>query len=231
MVLKCPLILHLKPVSTHIQTINLYRLASTSSSGLYPFPAHRHPKPHEIFHLPSNATLQEIKCRYIDLVRAHHPDSTLCSHVPPAERHARFQAISAAYDHLRKRKTVNLSGLSYDDQLHEEVRRRTRGAHYKRDELEERSPETDYAADIVPIIFGALLIFVATMPGLDSAPGATSRSASVNLAEARREAQIFGEERRSEIRRQAYKSRLAREEEERSRSHSCLNVGRFDKDT
>ncbi|OSX64564.1 hypothetical protein POSPLADRAFT_1087952, partial [Postia placenta MAD-698-R-SB12] len=68
-----------------------------------PFPTHAHPTPHEIFHLPLGATQQDIKARYYDLVRAHHPDSPLCRDVPAPERHARFQRITAAYDVLRGR--------------------------------------------------------------------------------------------------------------------------------
>jgi len=196
-------------------------LASTASMAHYPYPSHRHPKPHEIFHLPLSASQAEIKSRYIDLVRAHHPDSAHCSHLPPTERHARFQAISAAYDHLRGKSTSFPMVSSYDDQLHEDVRKRARRGHNRTAEFEDRQPEADRAADIVPIIFGGLLIFIAVLPGLASAPGASSRSASLNLAEARREAQIYGQERRKEILRQARKYELAKEEE-RHRNQSMI---------
>jgi hypothetical protein len=93
----------------------------------------------------------------IDLVRVHHPDSVLCGHIPPTERHARFQAISAAYDHLRGKSDTSRSTLSYDDQLHEGIRRRARHTHNRRADFEDRPPEADYAADIVPIIFGGIV--------------------------------------------------------------------------
>jgi hypothetical protein len=137
---------------------------------------YKHPKPHEIFHLPLTASQADIKSRcthfYIcwdnlvsliavqdfDLVRAHHPDSALCSHISPTERHARFQAISAAYDHLRGENYADISTpSSYDDQLREEIGRRTRHAHYRRAEFGQKPSESDHAADIVPIIFGGLV--------------------------------------------------------------------------
>ncbi|KAL1661189.1 hypothetical protein GGF50DRAFT_61643 [Schizophyllum commune] len=57
----------------------------------YPFPTNPRPTPHQIFHLPVTATQKEIKARYYDLVRLHHPDSHNCRHMTPAERHRRFQ--------------------------------------------------------------------------------------------------------------------------------------------
>lgn len=57
-----------------------------------------------------------------DLVRIHHPDSPSCRHLPPADRHSRFQAITAAYDSLRKGSTVS----SHFDVYAEEVARRKR---------------------------------------------------------------------------------------------------------
>ncbi|KAM6502129.1 hypothetical protein JOM56_002106 [Amanita muscaria] len=85
-----------------------FRTASTSSgtshpnNNPYPFPAHRNPTPYQLFHLPINATEEDIKARYYDLVRIYHPDKA--SGAPPEIAHARFQAITAAYDILRKRR-------------------------------------------------------------------------------------------------------------------------------
>ncbi|KAI5895852.1 uncharacterized protein SCHCODRAFT_02495038 [Schizophyllum commune H4-8] len=70
----------------------------------YPFPTNPRPTPHQIFHLPVTASQKEIKARYYDLVRLHHPDSHNCRHMTPAERHRRFQAITNAYDILRGKK-------------------------------------------------------------------------------------------------------------------------------
>lgn len=117
--------------------------ASSSSKGAFPFPSNPRPSPHQIFHLKHGASPEEIKarCKIItnviivkliqtssywttdyDLVRIHHPDSPSCRHLPPADRHSRFQAITAAYDALRKGSTVS----SHFDVYAEEVARRKR---------------------------------------------------------------------------------------------------------
>src|SRR5271163_3399005 len=92
----------------HLQHFIQVRLASTTSSNPphFPYPRHHRPTPHQIFHLPFNASQQDIKarCKFIslktnhpttnsfladyDLVRAHHPDSQLCRKLSPEERHA-----------------------------------------------------------------------------------------------------------------------------------------------
>ncbi|KAI0360861.1 hypothetical protein OH77DRAFT_1375162, partial [Trametes cingulata] len=74
------------------------RSASTSANP-YPFPANAHPTPHQIFHLPKNATRADVKARYYDLVRIYHPDSpsARAGGISPETAHARFQAISSAY--------------------------------------------------------------------------------------------------------------------------------------
>lgn len=49
-----------------IRALFIFRHASTAC-GLYPFPSHRNPTPHEIFHLPRGASQAQIKarCEYI----------------------------------------------------------------------------------------------------------------------------------------------------------------------
>ncbi|KZT72164.1 hypothetical protein DAEQUDRAFT_755351 [Daedalea quercina L-15889] len=69
----------------------------SSSANPFPFPTDANPTPHQIFHLPPNATRDDVKTRYYDLVRIYHPDSAISRAVPPETAHARFQAISAAY--------------------------------------------------------------------------------------------------------------------------------------
>ncbi|KAH9971039.1 hypothetical protein BGW80DRAFT_1143559, partial [Lactifluus volemus] len=74
---------------------------STSSTSPFPFPTHRNPTPHQIFHLPPGASQSEIKARYYELARTFHPDSTAVQAFPASERQAHFHAVSRAYDVLR----------------------------------------------------------------------------------------------------------------------------------
>jgi len=217
---------HLLPT---LQTAIHSRLASTATSPPFPFPTHRHPKPHEIFHLAQGSSQAEIKSRYIDLVRVHHPDSVLCKDVPPHERQARFQAISAAYDHLRgksayKSPSHHWSSYNYNDRFNEELARRAR------DRRREFSGTAyDPAKDVGPALFpimlvGGIVFILGILPALSASRDDKHHSAAVNLASAREEAKIFGQERRREIRKQARKYELAREEA-MCRRNSCLNVG------
>ncbi|KAF8629840.1 hypothetical protein AX15_003206 [Amanita polypyramis BW_CC] len=93
--------------------LRISRLTSTSSHlrNPYPFPVHQNPTPHQIFHLPSSATEEDIKARYYDLVRIYHPDKAGPSVVPDIA-HARFQAITAAYDILRGKSGAAVDGTS-----------------------------------------------------------------------------------------------------------------------
>ncbi|KAI0737605.1 hypothetical protein C8Q80DRAFT_1061784, partial [Daedaleopsis nitida] len=81
------------------------RAASTSANP-YPYPTTSHPSPHQIFHLPKNATRADVKARYFDLVRIYHPDSPLAraGGVSTETAHARFQAIASAYAILSGKK-------------------------------------------------------------------------------------------------------------------------------
>ncbi|KAH8096791.1 hypothetical protein BXZ70DRAFT_315658 [Cristinia sonorae] len=88
----------------------LARHASSTSPNPFPYPGHANPSPHQIFHLPPSASLQDVKARYYDLVRIYHPDSPLNRALPPATVQARFQSISAAYDVLRGRSRLLPSG-------------------------------------------------------------------------------------------------------------------------
>lgn len=67
------------------------------------FPRHPYPTPYEIFHLPKTATTADIKSRYYQLVKIHHPDigfsSTDSTH--SNESGADFKAIVAAYELLK----------------------------------------------------------------------------------------------------------------------------------
>ncbi|OSC99424.1 hypothetical protein PYCCODRAFT_1373338 [Trametes coccinea BRFM310] len=84
------------------------RWASTSANP-YPFPTNAHPTPHQIFHLPKDATRADVKARYYDLVRIYHPDSpsARAGGIPAETAHARFQAIAAAYAILTGKKPAS----------------------------------------------------------------------------------------------------------------------------
>ena len=84
------------------------RSASSSSGSspaggqrTFPFPDHvKSPTPFQIFHLPPTASPTDIKSRYYELVRSHHPDCAACRSLPRSVAHARFQAITHAYEVL-----------------------------------------------------------------------------------------------------------------------------------
>ena len=103
----------------------------------YPYPTNAHPTPHQIFHLPRTATVQQVKSRCqshpfvlycshhartlicvsdhclhpdYELVRIYHPDSSISRALPPDRAQARFHAITAAYDALRGKRPLSDSG-------------------------------------------------------------------------------------------------------------------------
>ncbi|KAF8160658.1 hypothetical protein B0H34DRAFT_697557 [Crassisporium funariophilum] len=94
---------------THTAT-DTYASSSHRVGNPFPFPAHHNPTPHQIFHLPRNATESDIKARYFDLVLLYHPDK-VGSSASSDVAHARFQAITAAYDKLRKKTPLDGSPL------------------------------------------------------------------------------------------------------------------------
>ncbi|KAJ7346508.1 hypothetical protein DFH08DRAFT_779859, partial [Mycena albidolilacea] len=80
----------------------------------FPFPTNvPNPTPHQIFHLPRNASQSDVKARYFDLVKIHHPDKVDQS-VPSGVAHARFQAITSAYNALRTN-SASAPGLDKTD--------------------------------------------------------------------------------------------------------------------
>ncbi|KAG6909530.1 hypothetical protein DXG01_017087 [Tephrocybe rancida] len=202
------------PSQLHI----LVQVRLFSSSGLravqqYPYPTLARPSPHQIFHLSPGASQKDIKARYYELVRNHHPDSSHCQALTPSVRHARFQSITAAYDILRGKESA--SGLSSHDPYMEEVLRRKRfnQAHYGRRAqyarpqrpLYEASPD-DRWKDRVIFVVGAVTLIVGLAPGFLLLPfhmDKQHRSAVSNLRQARTEARELGEERRDELRKRA----------------------------
>lgn len=61
-----------------------------------------------------------------ELVRTHHPDSPASRTLPPSVRHARFHAVTKAYDMLRGRPKAHLGHNSADDVYNAELARRRR---------------------------------------------------------------------------------------------------------
>jgi hypothetical protein len=142
---------------------------SSPSSTPFPFPAHRNPTPHQIFHLPSNASQAEIKARCTfasispqvsfhhshhgtdyELARIFHPDSPASRALTSGVRHARFHAVTRAYDILRG-KTSHArpgQGFSSDDEYEytAELARRRR-QHARRQAYQAGRTATGYASE------------------------------------------------------------------------------------
>lgn len=216
---------------THSHLHNLVghaRLASTSASSStsppFPFPTHRNPTPHQIFHLPPGASQSDIKARYYELARTFHPDAPAAQALPATVRHARFHAVARAYDVLRGKPHAPFA--ADDDGTYAGDLTRQRRQHAQRQAYRRRAA-ADFAdaagvggadeawKDQVIIIVGLASLVVGFVPALLSLhtiPDARHRSASANLAQARSEARTFGDERRAAIR-----ARVA--EFERDREH------------
>ncbi|KAI0248772.1 hypothetical protein BJV78DRAFT_1130825 [Lactifluus subvellereus] len=117
------------------------RLASTSTSSTspkFPFPTHRNPTPHQIFHLPPGASQAEIKARYYELARTFHPDSPTAHALPVSVRHVRFHAITMAYDILRGKSHPHLYHGFADNPYAAELARRRR-QHAQRQSYHQRA--------------------------------------------------------------------------------------------
>lgn len=101
----------------------------------------------------------------IDLVRVHHPDSVLCQDIPPQERRARFQAISAAYDQLRGKPvhrphshpTHHWSNYDYNAQFNEDLARRARARRSRGFSGTAHDP-AQATADVGPALLPIMLI-------------------------------------------------------------------------
>ncbi|TEB28856.1 hypothetical protein FA13DRAFT_1632780 [Coprinellus micaceus] len=187
----------------------------------FPFPPHAHPTPHEIFHLPRAATQAQIKARYYQLVRYHHPDSQHCRRLPGEQAHARFQKIVAAYDYLRgatssphpgaKRYGFDSGHSHFDPYLHELARRRRaqRAAYANRHWSEgfgarkEDDFDQNGSKERTILVFGVLALVIGLYPSFVLFPfhlQKNHKAAVVNLTQARNDAREMGEQRRTEIR-------------------------------
>ncbi|KDN50752.1 hypothetical protein RSAG8_01250, partial [Rhizoctonia solani AG-8 WAC10335] len=104
---------------------------ASASNQPYPFPTHtKSPTPFEIFHLAPSASPSDIKSRYYELVRFHHPDCMACRSLPRAVRKERFQAITHAYEILTGKRKAG-RGATTTAEAMELARRRAayRGAY------------------------------------------------------------------------------------------------------
>jgi len=197
---------HLNHFTSRIRFASVSTSSSTSTR--FPFPAHRNPTPHQIFHLPLSASQAEIKTRYYELARTFHPDSPASQALPSSVRHTRFHAITRAYDILRGRSHVHeFADGPYSAELARRRRQHAwRQAHHRRAASESAgglSSVDDAWKDQVIIFVGLVSIVMGFGPALlslHSAPDARHRAASANLAQARAEGRMFGDERRAAIR-------------------------------
>ena len=158
-----------------------------------------------------------------ELARTFHPDAPAAQTLPATVRHARFHAVTRAYDVLRgKPHSLSIT----DDDVDAELARRRRQRQVYRQRAAADFAEaagvggTDEAwKDQVIIVFGlavrelffflcgpsderqALVVgFVPALLSLHAIPDARHRAASANLAQARADARTFGDERRAAIR-------------------------------
>ncbi|KAI0053858.1 hypothetical protein FA95DRAFT_1551618 [Auriscalpium vulgare] len=83
---------------------HLTRRYASSSTNPFPYPVNANPTPQQIFHLPLDATQQQVKDRYYELVKIYHPDSSVSQAYGPDVSQARFHSVTHAYDILRGRK-------------------------------------------------------------------------------------------------------------------------------
>ncbi|KIL60463.1 hypothetical protein M378DRAFT_187775 [Amanita muscaria Koide BX008] len=228
------LLLRLVALPPQLHILVQCRLASAASSASstadeaerrFAFPAHPRPTPYQIFHLPSTASQKEIKTRYYDLVRVHHPDSFHSRTLSPQERHLRFQAVTAAYDILRGKTKFNTGWRERNpdsdgfDPFEAELSRR-RNAYYahpsrqprygEQSEEQQRAKdawtsEPEYAwKDRMIMLFGVLSLVAGIVPGIFGFPAQFDRShkaAGANLKQARSDAQEFGDARMAQVRR------------------------------
>ncbi|KAL5531145.1 hypothetical protein ACEPAG_4021 [Sanghuangporus baumii] len=195
----------------------------------FPFPNHPHPTPYEIFHLEPGARPSEIKSRYYQLVRIHHPDTPHARRLPPHISRARFQAIQSAHDALtgKSRRADNPFSMhaSYTKGNKMHTHRRSYGPHNVDAEWARAAEETDEHGsgrqkDQIIVLGAIALIGLAAVPFFTSTAVSQTKhmSAVQNLAEARREAREHGMTRRREIRKRVRSQELGLEYEEKTLS-------------
>ncbi|KAF9071116.1 hypothetical protein BDP27DRAFT_1219753 [Rhodocollybia butyracea] len=175
-------------LSSRYKTLHrLLRLNYSTGPQSFPFPKQHNPTPHQIFHLPPNASQDDIKSRYYELVRIYHPDTTgdtLSSEVA----HARFQSISNAYNILRGKPALDetTGTTSPQDRRDEATTAARRAARVRRHrELYETGAIDERWKDriILFAVFGAIAMFVvqATMTRQEALEEIIDRARSQRL--------------------------------------------------
>lgn len=157
-----------------------------------------------------------------------HPDSPASQALPSSVRHTRFHAITRAYDILRGRSNAHLGHGFTDDIYSAELARRRRQHAHRYAYYQRATPESadaggadDAWKDQVIIVVGLAVRttplphplvsefssmqsiavgFAPALLSLHTIPDERHRAASANLAQARAEARMFGNERRAAIR-------------------------------
>ncbi|KAJ4468197.1 hypothetical protein J3R30DRAFT_3305559 [Lentinula aciculospora] len=191
-------------LASRLKTTN--RLSSSNystKSQSFPYPKQANPTPHQIFHLPPNASQDDIKNRYYELVRIYHPDKARTS-VSSEEANARFRSISHAYNILRGKVTSTESSTTPPkDTRYEATTAARRAAHVRRHrELYEGGAVDDRWKDRIILfgVIGTVLLFVvqATMTRNDAMEEVMDRTRLHRLdAEISRRRQILEDPRLS----------------------------------
>jgi len=194
--------------------------------------------PYQIFHLPVGASQKQVKARYYELVRVHHPDSTQSrtSHIPKRIQDERFGTIKDAYDVLTGKNPGHPSRWSSPDsgkdwefrsELERRRHRRTSwgpqahaysqshyGHQYAPPNNGPMTPE-DRRRDNILICVAFASAIISLLPAFIWSPVEYERrheQASENLARARQEARELGTQRREEIRERVREFRLLEEQ-------------------
>jgi len=211
-----------------------------SSSNAFPFPTSKNPTPHEVFHFRKDRPLTagQIKARYYELVRVHHPDSVHAQTLPPDVRHSRFQAITAAYNVLTGRSPIFGSSLNPRDRMYEQelARRRAyaaaRGERYHSDHYPQWvyrkwsrrwNVEGETWGDGKVMFFGILMFATLLLPFTVFSPAhhweRKSQLARKAYADAVRDRKEYGRERRHEIRQRVEESKRQGDLEDKDRTN------------
>ncbi|KAJ7777092.1 hypothetical protein B0H16DRAFT_1504305 [Mycena metata] len=188
---------------THCQLLVQARLSYSTASGNaghpYAFPTQPRPTAHEIFHLPRGASEADIKKRYIELVKLHHPDAQSSRSLSPAERHRRFQMVSSAYETLHHKRVFPERDRDHSVWAEIDRRKRAQYRHSRRAEYEYaewKNPPVDGRwTDRVILAFG----FVALISGMTpmwlyprnrAIERRMTSASAADLSEARKEARL-----------------------------------------